>query len=83
MILPVIHTNGTPKSVLIDALCEASWALNGAYAKLKLTCPNGRDYNSPADMERAVAEHMGRLQLLDVVKRNVDELARAISKIGE
>lgn len=83
MQLPTIHLNGTSKQSLIDGLCEASGAIGLAYASLKQTAPNGRDYypQGPAALEAAIAEHNGRLLRLDAVMDEVDELIRAIDAI--
>lgn len=78
--IPTIHLNGTPSRMLIESLCEASDALNIAYAKVKQTGPNGRDYypQGAKAMEQAEHEHSERLKRLDAVKDELDAMAVAI-----
>jgi hypothetical protein len=82
MTIPTIHPNGTSRDTLIDALCAASSALDKAYAALKQTAPNGRDYYPQgADaMDSATREHMDRLRRVDVIKDEIDELTRAVAR---
>jgi hypothetical protein len=84
MQLPTIHLNGTSKDELIAVLCNASAAIDAAYAALKLAAPNGRDYypQGPEAFDRARREHESRLAGLDKVKREVDELTIAIDEGG-
>jgi len=84
MQLPCIHLNGTSKERLIESLCAASQALDLAYSALKQTAPNGRDYYpiGPGALERATAEHFGRLRKLDDVKKEIDEITVAIDRMG-
>ncbi len=84
MQLPTIHMNGTSKTALIDALCDASSALDAAYLALKQTAPNGRDYypQGAGALEHAEAEHNGRLRRLDDVKAEVDRLTLAIDELA-
>lgn len=85
MTLPTIHTNGTSKERLIEALCEASQAIDLAYSALKQTAPNGRDYYMlPAsELRSAEQEHFSRLNRLDEVKKEVDALTIAIDEIPD
>jgi hypothetical protein len=84
MTVPTIHLNGTSKARLIDALCNASDALNAAYAALRETAPNGRDYypQGPAALPAATNEHLDRLRRLDAIKAEIDALAQAIDQQG-
>jgi hypothetical protein len=83
--LPTIHANGTPKRMLVDALCNASHAIDAAYDALRQTAPNGRDYypQEPTQFEQAQAEHFDRMKRLDAVKEEIDQLTIAIDQIGE
>jgi hypothetical protein len=84
MQLPTIHLNGTSKAELIEQLCEASQAIDLAYSALKQAAPNGRDYypQGPEAYTAARAQHEDRLRRLDAVKAEIDELAMAISDLG-
>ena len=68
----------------IDALANASDAIDSAYAKVKLTSPNGRDYcTQGADaMAQAQREHNDRLSRLDMVKLELDAIILAIDDIS-
>lgn len=84
MMIPTLHLNGTSKGTLIDELCEASHALNVAYAAMKRCGPNGRDYylQGPEAINVATDEHSDRLRRLDAIKHEIDELTLAIAKGG-
>jgi hypothetical protein len=83
MQLPTIHLNGTSKERLIEALCEASQALDLAFSALKQTAPNGRDYypQGPEAIHKATEEHLARLRRLDDIKNEIDALALAIDEL--
>ena len=83
MQLPCVHLNGTSKERLIEALCEASQALDLAYEALKRTAPNGRDYYplGPGALPTAENEHFARLQRVDDVKQEIDALTVAIDQM--
>ena len=83
MELPTIHLNGTSKERLIEALCEASQAIELAYQATKQTGPNGRDYytQGAVAMENAEREHRSRLERLDAVKDELDAMTLAIDKL--
>ena len=77
MTKPTIHTNGTRASDLTDAYCAAMLAVRAAMAKVSESCPNSRDYypqggNAYAE---ARAEHFSRLDRLDSVARELEQLA--------
>lgn len=80
--LPTLHSNGTSKERLIDALCDARNALDAAYKALKLTAPNGRDYypQGPDALIAAVADHSRRMIMVDTVIRELDDLTIAIDQ---
>ena len=82
MQLPTIHTNGTAREVLIDALCQANLALEQAYSALKETAPNGRDYylQEATAFQLAVAEHNSRLRQINAVKDEIEAMALVISE---
>jgi len=82
MTIPTIHLNGTSKDRLIEDLCNASNALNDAYAALKQTAPNGRDYYPQGDdaLRKATQEHMSRLKRLDEIKGEINKLTIAIDR---
>lgn len=83
VIVPIIHLNGTSKQMLLDDLENAYYALNKAYAAIKETGPNGRDYYPvPGLMEKAVEQHMQRLKAVDAVKDSIAEQMTAISNQG-
>lgn len=78
--VPTIHNNGTSADELIETLCTASNALNDAYNALKQTAPNGRDFYPQGNdaLRRATEEHTSRLNRLDEIKQEIDELTQAI-----
>ena len=84
MIVPTVHLNGTSRESLLDDLMKASSALEEAYQALKRTAPNGRDYypQGPDAVYLAEGEHRSRLERLDSVKGEVDQLAVAVDRAG-
>jgi hypothetical protein len=83
--LPTIHTNGTGKAQLIEALCDAGAALRAAIAALADTAPNGRDYYPQGDgaLRAALQAHESRVQRVGEVRREIAELAEAIDAIPD
>lgn len=79
---PTIHLNGTSRERLLDGFMEASQAIEAAYQAIKQTAPNGRDYypQGARAMEAAEAEHYSRLSRLDAIKKELDEMASAVSQ---
>lgn len=79
IILPVIHLNGTAADRLITDLQDAADALDKAYAALKETAPNGRDYYTvPGLMPKAEAQHRRRLLAVDELKTELESAILAI-----
>jgi hypothetical protein len=83
--LPTIHTNGTDKARLIEALCEAGNALRAAIAALADTAPNGRDYYPQGDgaLRAAVEAHCWRVGRVEAVRDEIADLTQAIEAIPD
>jgi len=69
--------NGTSADDLLSQLKAASRALQDAYKALQQAAPNGRDYYTLGSgaIKRASDEHRSRLERIDSVKREIDEIA--------
>lgn len=82
MTVPTIHSNGTSKERLIEALCEATNKLREAFDAIRECAPNGRDHyvQGPAALGKAIDEHQSRLQRIDDVRKELDQLAIAIDE---
>ncbi len=82
MQLPTIHSNGTSRIRLVNALEEVSNKLNDAYESMREAAPNGRDYypQGPEALQQATREHLDRMRRLDEIKAEVDALAYAIDR---
>lgn len=80
LLAPLVHLNGTGKKDLVDALDNAYGALDEAYAALKRTAPNGRDYYplGPNAIDTAMQEHQDRLRRLDALMKEVEAMIGAI-----
>jgi hypothetical protein len=80
--LPVININGTAARELLEQHCLAMEALRAAISTVQAAEPNGRDYQTttPATYYRARAEHVSRLTRLEAVLKELDEIARHVSK---
>jgi len=81
MMKPTIHMNGTPRSHLLDALCDAGNALADAIRKLAEAGPNGRDYYPQGTdaYGKAATEHQSRMDRLGSVQAELMELAEHVS----
>lgn len=79
MMVPTIHDNGTGRERLLDQLTAVTVPLEAARKALKEACPNARDYNSGADFDQAVREHVNRRKALQVITDNIEALAMAIA----
>lgn len=82
MIVPTIHPNGTSRERLISQLTAVTGHLEAARKALKEACPNARDYNSGADFDQAVAEHVARRKALQDLREEIETLAMAIEESG-
>ena len=84
MRVPTIHTNGTSRQALFDAVCEAGTAIHLAMVKLQETSPNGRDYYPQGEsaLAEATKEHLNRLERLHSVYEEIQALADAIADGG-
>lgn len=80
--IPTIHSNGTSRESLLRGLKNASSALDKAYGQLRKTAPNGRDYylQGITALGQADQEHDSRLRRLKEIKKEIDELAEAVSE---
>lgn len=79
---PTIHLNGTSRERLSEGFCEASQAVDLAYQTVRQIGPNGRDFypQGPEALAAAELEHMSRLRRLDEIKKELDDLAMAVSE---
>jgi hypothetical protein len=80
LIVPTVHLNGTSKDELIAQLDAALDALSVAQAALLRAAPNARDYyvQGVSAYARADAEHVSRMQRLNSVKSELQQLAIAV-----
>lgn len=79
IIAPIVHLNGTSKGALVDQRCDAYAAIGEAIQALKKAAPNGRDYYfEPGLMDKALVQHLRRLQVLTDLQ---DELEAEIGMI--
>jgi uncharacterized protein YecE (DUF72 family) len=80
LLVPCVHSNGTGKERLLEAIEEAHFAIGEAYEKLRQTAPNGRDYYVYKDnpYERARLEWVSRMQRLHSVQLELQAIAEGI-----
>jgi hypothetical protein len=80
VLVPCVHSNGTGKESLLEAIEEAHFAIGTAYEKLRQTAPNGRDYYVYKDnpYERARTEWLKRMQRLSSVQKELQAIAEGI-----
>ncbi len=80
---PILHLNGTSAENLIEAYKEAAHCLHDCIALVQGTAPHGRDYyvsKDPGALEKATQEHRARLEKLNSVLEDLQELAIAVQK---
>jgi hypothetical protein len=82
--IPTIHLNGTSGMQLLDDHLAAVEALRDAWKALAAAAPNGRDYypQGPGAFSTAIDQHADRLSRLDKIKKEIEEIAVAISNVG-
>lgn len=80
MIFPTVHLNGTSKEELARQYNAAYDALNAAYAVMKLSAPNGRDYYPQGNeaLDKAMQEHWDRLRRVTTLQNEFEEIIGAI-----
>jgi hypothetical protein len=78
---PHLNPNGTTSKELLKQQVDAMSALIIAIEKLRQAGPNGRDYRTarPGALCKAQAEHAARLNHLEVVMRELDQIAQHIA----
>lgn len=74
MMKPTIHMNGTSKHDLYSGFLLAHQALHEAMYAVQRTSPNGRDFHGPAAIRDAEREHQARLQRINDVLNELEEL---------
>ena len=77
---PTIHLNGTRRKGLCDAVMAARAAVMAAINALGATYPRGLDYYTQelGAINTAMAEHESRLNRLNSVMGELNDLATAI-----
>ena len=83
MVLPVIHSNGTAATTLIDDRSDCLEAFRELANHLNRLAPNGRDYYPiPGRMELATAQHVRRVNTLDKLMREIQDERNAICDLA-
>jgi hypothetical protein len=82
VVTPFLHSNGTSKKELLDLRKAAYRALIPVAGALKRMAPNGRDYYpDPGRMERAVAQHTRRIEVVRALMEELEQEAIAIDQL--
>ena len=81
VIKPTIHLNGTSAEELLKNYRAAYNAILNAQAALQQAAPHGRDYyvQSGDSIAVAISQHVSRVQRLESVRREIEELAVHVS----
>jgi hypothetical protein len=82
MLFPTVHLNGTAKSDLVAQLESAIDSLFDAERKVSEAEPNGRDFypQGPNVINQAIAEHVSRLNRLQSVRNELEQILESIQK---
>lgn len=79
IITPIVHLNGSSKTMLIEELSGAFDAVRDALYAMGKAAPNPRDYYpEPGRMEKALEQHSRRMKTLSDL---MDELETEIGMI--
>lgn len=80
MMIPTIHLNGTSHDDLYAANIAARRALRVAIEKIQADAPNARDFYPQGHdaYARARGEHVNRLQLLEIIDSELQEITIGI-----
>ncbi len=79
---PTININGTSSKELLDGFRKAHRAVSDAMNALNEAAPNGRDYypQGPDALREAQQEHRARLEKLQSVKTELQEIALTVQR---
>ena len=80
--LPIIHTNGTAASDLLQGYMDAMEAVDDAIVAMRKIEFNARDYYCSPDPQawtKAVAEQRDRYQALETVRQELETIAGHVS----
>lgn len=82
MMVPTIHLNGTSHYELLAQHCTALDAIDRAIGAVQKAAPNGRDFYPQGQdaILTAIREHKSRLDRLQVLRKEVYDLAFAINE---
>jgi len=82
--IPTIHLNGTSKADLLEGYLDVLTALREASDALRKAAPNGRDYyvQGPDAYTAAATDHTARLRKLEDIRKEIEQIATAISDQG-
>jgi len=85
LMVPSVHINGTPYPELFNPVCNAGVAVREAIEALQETAPHGRDYYLQGNeaLQKATSEHLARLEKLQSVLQELQDLAEGISENRE
>lgn len=85
MMLPTIHWNGTTRDRLVERLTNVTSALQDALDAFAEATPDGRDYYPQGEgaLTKAQNENLGRMKRVQAVKKEVENLAVAISDLPQ
>ena len=81
IIFPTVHIGGTSQDALIDQLTDTISAIDAVQRTLRVAAPNERDYypQGPAAFKQASRDHQARVECLEAVQAELQELAEHIA----
>jgi hypothetical protein len=82
VVVPHINLNGTAPQLLREDVQNALDAVREATRRLLAACPNGRDYQGlTGQASIALAEHAHRLEAIDRIQRDLEEILGHIQNV--
>jgi len=83
---PIIHLNGSSKASLIKVYEQAAFAIGESVDYLQDTAPDSRDYYvspDPTAFSEATKEHLARMEKLNSVMKEMDEMIEYLYDLPE
>lgn len=76
--IPTVHLNGTSADALVEQLRNAVTAVSAALVACSAACPNGRDYYLTGNINAAISAHSARLDHLQAVCTELEQLWQGV-----
>lgn len=84
LVTPQINLNGTSRDALLNQQCKVLSAFDKLREAMSEAAPHGRDYQLKlAEYDDARAAWLERIEMLDAMRRQIEEHVNAIFNAGK